>query len=92
MHNIEDELIFQSNDKLVFHDSRGFEAGSEDEFQQLKQFIADRAKTTFLKKRIHAIWYIFKSGVGSGRRLVITLYRYCIPMDKLDRCRYANGA
>jgi len=57
MHDIEHELIFRSNDKFVFHDSRGFEAGSADEFQRLKEFIADRANTTFLKKRIHAIWY-----------------------------------
>jgi len=57
MHNIENELIFRSNDKFVFHDSQGFEAGRVDEFTKMKDFIADRAKTTFLKKRIHAIWY-----------------------------------
>ncbi|KAF8547760.1 hypothetical protein OG21DRAFT_1489936 [Imleria badia] len=57
IHNIENELIFRSNEKLVFHDSQGFEAGRADEFLQMKKFIADRAKTTFLKKRIHAIWY-----------------------------------
>ena len=56
MHNIENELIFRGNDKFVFHDSQGFEAGGEDEFLQMKKFIADRAKTTLLKKRIHAIW------------------------------------
>ncbi|KAF8549409.1 hypothetical protein OG21DRAFT_1478885 [Imleria badia] len=57
IHNVENELIFRSNEKFVFHDSQGFEAGSEDEFLQMKRFIADRAKTAFLKKRIHAIWY-----------------------------------
>jgi len=57
MHNIEHELIFRSNDKFVFHDSQGFEAGRADEFLKMKEFIADRAKTTHLKKRIHAIWY-----------------------------------
>jgi hypothetical protein len=57
MHNVENELIFRSNDKFVFHDSQGFEAGRADEFLKMKEFIADRAKTTFLKKRIHAIWY-----------------------------------
>ena len=56
MHNIEHELVFRSNDKFVFHDSQGFEAGRVDEFLKMKEFIADRAKTTFLKKRIHAIW------------------------------------
>ncbi|KAN0084354.1 hypothetical protein V8E55_007858 [Tylopilus felleus] len=57
IHNIENELMFRSNDKLVFHDSQGFEAGSEEEFLQMKKFIADRANTTMLKKRIHVIWY-----------------------------------
>jgi len=56
IHNVENELIFRSNDKLVFHDSQGFEAGREDEFLQMRKFIEDRAKTTILKKRIHAIW------------------------------------
>ncbi|KAF8119484.1 GTP-binding protein [Boletus edulis] len=56
-HNIENELIFRSNDKFIFHDSQGFEAGSEDEFERMKKFIVERAKTTRLKERLHAIWY-----------------------------------
>ncbi|KAF8128560.1 hypothetical protein EV363DRAFT_1584924 [Boletus edulis] len=56
-HDVENELVFRSNDKLIFHDSRGFEAGSKDEFLQMKNFVAERAKTTILKKRIHAILY-----------------------------------
>ncbi|KAG9312239.1 hypothetical protein JVU11DRAFT_7538 [Chiua virens] len=57
MHDIENELVFRSNPNFVFHDSQGFEAGSIEEFRQMKHFVSDRAKTTFLKKRIHAIWY-----------------------------------
>ncbi|KAG9315977.1 hypothetical protein JVU11DRAFT_3635 [Chiua virens] len=56
-HNIENELVFRSNPNLIFHDSQGFEAGSIEEFEKMKTFVADRANTTFLKKRIHAIWY-----------------------------------
>ncbi|KAI6146768.1 hypothetical protein BKA82DRAFT_145821, partial [Pisolithus tinctorius] len=56
-HNIEDELVFKSNRRFVFHDSRGFEAGSEGEFDMMKEFVMDRAKTTQLDKRIHAIWF-----------------------------------
>lgn len=55
-HNIEDELIFQSNRGFVFHDSRGFEAGSENEMEVVKSFVTDRATTIHLEKRIHAIW------------------------------------
>ncbi|KIN96735.1 hypothetical protein M404DRAFT_1006529 [Pisolithus tinctorius Marx 270] len=56
-HNIEDELMFKSNPRFVFHDSCGFEAGSEAEFDKMKKFITDHAKATKLERRIHAIWY-----------------------------------
>ena len=55
-HNIEDEMVFRSNPDFVFHDSQGFEVGSVREFEQMKNFVTERAKTTFLKKRVHAIW------------------------------------
>ncbi|KAL4064062.1 hypothetical protein V8B97DRAFT_1350010 [Scleroderma yunnanense] len=54
-HNIEDELIFRSNTGFVFHDSRGFEAGSVEEVKLMKNFLTDRAAITKLEKRIHAI-------------------------------------
>ncbi|KAI6094293.1 GTP-binding protein, partial [Pisolithus croceorrhizus] len=56
-HNIEDELVFRSNPRFVFHDSCGFEAGSEEEFNRMKEFVMDRAKATRLDRRIHAIWF-----------------------------------
>ena len=56
MHDIENEMVFRSNSGFVFHDSQGFEAGSIKEFDRMKDFVTERAKTTFLKKRIHAIW------------------------------------
>ena len=56
MHDIKNEMVFQSNPDFVFHDSRGFEAGGIQEFEQMKEFVTERAKTTFLQKRIHAIW------------------------------------
>ncbi|KAG9312606.1 hypothetical protein JVU11DRAFT_7003 [Chiua virens] len=57
MHDIKNELVFRSNPNFVFHDSQGFEAGSIEEFEQMKEFVSERAKTAHLKKRIHAIWY-----------------------------------
>ncbi|KAG1902481.1 era-like GTP-binding protein [Suillus fuscotomentosus] len=56
-HNITNEMIFKSNPIFVFHDSCGFEAGSEDEFENMKKFISERAHATELQERIHAIWY-----------------------------------
>ncbi|KAI5987221.1 hypothetical protein EDD15DRAFT_2173989 [Pisolithus albus] len=56
-HNIEDELVFKSNPRYVFHDSCGFESGSVEQFDIMTKFVTDRAKTTELDKRIHAIWF-----------------------------------
>ncbi|KAG2124756.1 GTP-binding protein [Suillus cothurnatus] len=56
-HDIENEMIFRSNPGFVFHDSRGFEAGGESEFDKVKAFIASRSKKTKLRDRLHAIWY-----------------------------------
>ena len=55
-HEIKNELVFGSNPDFVFHDSCGFEAGGEAEFKNMKEFVLERASTTKLKERIHAIW------------------------------------
>ncbi|KAG1722122.1 hypothetical protein EDB19DRAFT_1835148 [Suillus lakei] len=57
LHDIENEMVFQSNPGFVFHDSRGFEAGGESEFNKVKAFIAERSKERDIKKRLHVIWY-----------------------------------
>ncbi|KAI6029032.1 GTP-binding protein [Pisolithus marmoratus] len=56
-HDIKHELAFQSNSGFVFHDSCGFEAGTAHQFDQMKSFVVDRAATTRVNERIHAIWY-----------------------------------
>ncbi|KIO03955.1 hypothetical protein M404DRAFT_1000804 [Pisolithus tinctorius Marx 270] len=56
-HNIEHELVFKSNPGFVFHDSSGFEAGSAQQFDEMKKFVIDHAAARTLQKRIHAIWY-----------------------------------
>ncbi|KAG2037865.1 hypothetical protein BDR03DRAFT_863065 [Suillus americanus] len=56
-HDISNEMVFRSNPGFVFHDSRGFEAGGQPEFDKVKAFIANHAKERRLKDRIHVIWY-----------------------------------
>jgi hypothetical protein len=55
-HDIENELIFKSNPQFIFHDSRGFESGSAEETEKMKDFIGERAKTSKLADQLHAIW------------------------------------
>ncbi|KAI6037652.1 hypothetical protein EDC04DRAFT_2106928 [Pisolithus marmoratus] len=56
-HDIQHELVFGSNPGFVFHDSCGFEAGSTQQFNQMKHFVDDHAMTTRVNERIHAIWF-----------------------------------
>jgi len=58
MHDIENEIVFRNNPGFVFHDSRGFEAGGQFEFDKAKAFIAKRSKERSLSDRIHIIWYL----------------------------------
>ncbi|KAJ7908816.1 hypothetical protein B0H13DRAFT_1617217 [Mycena leptocephala] len=56
-HDIENQLIFRSNPRMIFHVSRGFESGSGEEMDKAKNFIAERARSSFPAKRLHVIWY-----------------------------------
>ncbi|KAG8938861.1 hypothetical protein FRC03_006843, partial [Tulasnella sp. 419] len=57
MHDIENEIHYPSNPRFVFHDSRGFEAGSTEEIDKVRSFIKQRAAENELKDRLHVIWY-----------------------------------
>ncbi|KAG6853061.1 hypothetical protein C0991_007172 [Blastosporella zonata] len=72
IHDINHEMVFKSNPRFIFHDSRGFEAGNTEELRYVKDFIVQRAKKTRLRDRVHAIWYF------AGLTLVL---RYCIPLN-----------
>ncbi|KAF8962884.1 hypothetical protein BDZ97DRAFT_1662326 [Flammula alnicola] len=58
LHNIDDEICFPSLPRFVFHDSRGFEAGSSEELSTVRQFVEDRSSAAkSLWTQLHAIWY-----------------------------------
>jgi len=49
--------VFANHDGYVFHDSRGFEAGAEDELKIVQDFVRRKSQEKRLKDRLHAIWY-----------------------------------
>ncbi|KAJ7738774.1 GTP-binding protein [Mycena metata] len=88
-HDIENQLIFKSNRQFIFHDSRGFESGSANEIEKVKDFIAARSATSTLSGQLHAIWYCmptdttrpllaadeqFFNGSGTGKVPVIAIF------------------
>ncbi|KAJ7241750.1 hypothetical protein C8J57DRAFT_72611 [Mycena rebaudengoi] len=56
-HNISDELVFTNHRGYVFHDSRGFENGDEEQLKIVQNFVRDRSRRKKLNERLHAIWF-----------------------------------
>ncbi|KDQ54556.1 hypothetical protein JAAARDRAFT_135344, partial [Jaapia argillacea MUCL 33604] len=56
-HNIENEMIFEANHRFIFHDSRGFECGSTEEFKIVQDFIEQRGMELSSQRQLHVIWY-----------------------------------
>ena len=59
---IEREILPQSNDRLVVHDSQGYDVGKEDNLQLLQKFIKSRTSNPDLPMadRLHCIWYALR--------------------------------
>ena len=55
-HDIENEMIFESNMAFVFHDSCGFEAGRTSELDNVKDFLQKHSANKDLKDHLHVIW------------------------------------
>ncbi|KAH8798708.1 hypothetical protein DL96DRAFT_1638413 [Flagelloscypha sp. PMI_526] len=55
-HDIEKGLTFKSNDRIIIHDSQGFESGNVDKVEDVINFIERRAKMDTLAEQLHGIW------------------------------------
>ena len=55
-HDIENEMIFESNRAFVFHDSCGFEAGRTSELDKVKDFVQKYSAQKKLGELLHVIW------------------------------------
>jgi hypothetical protein len=79
LHDIDDEFIFEGHGDYIFHDSRGFESGSEVELKIVQDFVRRKSREKRLKDRLHAIWYAsFWHRQLLFRKIA---FRFCIPMD-----------
>jgi hypothetical protein len=80
-HNIDHELIFTNHDGYIFHDSRGFEAGDNNELEIVQDFVRRKSQERRLKDRLHAIWFVVVLVCIHGCKFIRLVLRYCIPMD-----------
>jgi hypothetical protein len=76
-HDIDDECTFINHDGYVFHDSRGFEAGNEEELKTVQDFVRRRSQETRLNEKLHAIWFAPFRVYFNGNRKFTDGTLYC---------------
>jgi GTPase SAR1 family protein len=57
LHDVREEITYPDRPDLILHDSRGFEAASESEFEAFDSFLADKSGSATLEQRLHMIWF-----------------------------------
>lgn len=61
IHDVREEITWEGRPDLIVHDSGGFEAGADDEFQAIEAFLKEKSEAEDLLARVHVIWYDFKT-------------------------------
>jgi len=56
IHNVKEEITFDGRPDLVVHDSGGFEAGGDEEFHAIQDFLKEKSAAVDVADRLHVIW------------------------------------
>ncbi|KAJ7709410.1 hypothetical protein B0H16DRAFT_1703793 [Mycena metata] len=101
VHNIDKPFSFPQNDRIIIHDSQGFEPGEEGNIQRVSDFIDRRSKMSALADQLHAIWVCAEIPFAGGRLFekgverILVEYRGNLPIivvfTKLDVLREDLG-
>ncbi|KZT25822.1 hypothetical protein NEOLEDRAFT_1064186 [Neolentinus lepideus HHB14362 ss-1] len=62
IHNINHEIIYQSNPSFVFHESIGFESRSSAQLKTMLDFLQNQEQNHLMYNRVHAIWFCVPAG------------------------------
>ncbi|KAI6043694.1 hypothetical protein EDC04DRAFT_636940 [Pisolithus marmoratus] len=69
--DIEREFISPENNRLILHDSKGFEPGDGGNYEIVKSFIEKRKKACDIKDQLHVVWLCFQIPIPTfGERLL----------------------
>ncbi|KAJ7318725.1 hypothetical protein DFH08DRAFT_891821 [Mycena albidolilacea] len=101
VHNIDTPFSFPQNDRIIIHDSQGFEPGEEGNIKIVSDFIDRRSKMPALADQLHAIWVCAEIPFAGGRLFekgverILLEYRGNLPIivvfTKLDVLREDQG-
>jgi hypothetical protein len=81
IHNIEKEISSKENNKIVAHDSEGFEAGRSKEVDVVKNFFERRSKMSNINERLHLVWFACLLCTRLCPLSHFISFRYCMEMN-----------
>jgi hypothetical protein len=91
VHDIEKEIKFAGNSKMVAHDSEGFEAGTSKEVDIVKKFIERRSMMENVNDRLHLIWFVTMASPFDMSVSSFSIhFRYCMEMNSRPLQRAEN--
>ncbi|KAI6127010.1 hypothetical protein F5141DRAFT_1210293 [Pisolithus sp. B1] len=68
---IEQEFTSPQNDRLILHDSKGFEPADGGNYETVRSFIERRKNMRDIKDQLHAVWLCFQMPIPThGERLL----------------------
>ncbi|KII91522.1 hypothetical protein PLICRDRAFT_511021 [Plicaturopsis crispa FD-325 SS-3] len=67
--DIEKEYLYPDNDRLVVHDSQGYEPGDTENYDRVINFVNERSTKPNLADRVHVIWLCIATPCAGGRVL-----------------------
>lgn len=56
IHNVREELRWDTRPNLILHDSGGFEAGTNEEVNAVTAFLQEKSNAGDIGSQIHMIW------------------------------------
>ena len=56
VHDVREEITWEGRPDLIVHDSGGFEAGTDEEFIRIEEFLKEKSESENVLARVHVIW------------------------------------
>lgn len=64
----------RSNERIIIHDSGGFEGGEEENFRKAIDFIGSKKKEQKLSEQLHCIWSVILVSILKNHEINISFF------------------
>ncbi|KAJ6447861.1 hypothetical protein C8R45DRAFT_1224809 [Mycena sanguinolenta] len=84
VHDFDKPFSFPRNDRIIIHDSQGFEPGEEGNIQTVSDFIHRRSNMPALADQLHEIWICAEIPFAGGRLFEKGVENFCWNIEEIN--------